>query len=241
MRLKIICSLDHEEIPQDFRRKVLSLFKKSLSNTNHEFFQALFGTNKQKNYTWSTFFPQAVFKQECIIIPEKKFILNFSTGDAEIGLNFYNAFCRLKGKKVAFSTGNTLCIQTIQMVHASSIKQNLATFRILSPIIARNHNRETKKDWFYSINDLEMFQHVLKENLGYRLSAKYGEYVQNDIENLVFEPIQMKRTVVKHYDKFLESSIGLLKVNGKPYLLNEIRDNGLGSLCGSGFGMLEIV
>lgn len=241
MRLKIICSLDHEEIPENFRRKILSIFKKGLAETSPNFFEALFGTNKQKNYTWSTFFPQAIFKQGCIIIPEKKFILNFSTGDAEIAVLFQNAFSSLIDEKVLFGK-NVLKIVEVTPVSQPFIRSNSVVFRTGSPIVVREHNQETKKDWFHSVGqNQDNFIKVLKQNMLYKWESEYGAGFKEDLAKLEFEPINMKKTVIKHYDKFIEGSIGTFELTGSPYLLNLFQQYGLGSLTGSGMGFIEVV
>ena len=66
-----------------------------------------------------------------------------------------------------------------------------------------------------------------------------------------------KKVVVKHYDKrsatqmensekefkgiLIDASVGTIKFEGKSYLLDYIYSAGLGSVTGSGFGMLEII
>ena len=98
---------------------------------------------------------------------------------------------------------------------------------------------------------------IIKRNLYLRLKEIMGEYVEKDIEDLVIDASKTKKVVVKHYDKrsaaqkessekefkgiLIDASVGTIKFEGKSYLLDYIYSAGLGSVTGSGFGMLEII
>ncbi len=241
MRLKIVCQLANEVIDQDYRRKVMSLVKKGLEATNPELYQKLFSTNVQKFYTFSVFMKNAQFKESSISIPDKQLIINFSTGDAELAVSFYNVFQSLKGKEERFGKENTIILKELKMIHQAEIVTSSSLFRTLSPIVCRNHDQQSQKDWFYSVIDFENFEKTLKANLYYKLVPKYGEFINSDIDGVVFTPLKMKKTVIKHYDKSIEASLGSFELQAAPYLLNELRDNGIASLCGGGFGMIETI
>ena len=128
--------------------------------------------------------------------------------------------------------------------------------KTLSPVVCRDHDRETEKDKYYVGTDKE-FPVIIKRNLYLRLKEIMGEYVEKDIEDLVIDASKTKKVVVKHYDKrsaaqkessekefkgiLIDASVGTIKFEGKSYLLDYIYSAGLGSLTGSGFGMLEII
>ena len=73
------------------------------------------------------------------------------------------------------------------------------------------------------------------------MREKYGDYVERDIEKLVIETKELKKTVSKFYGKLIDGSIGIIELQGKNYLLNYIYNAGLGSIRGSGYGLLEII
>ena len=66
-----------------------------------------------------------------------------------------------------------------------------------------------------------------------------GQGIKYDIDNLEIRPLNMKKTVTKAYEKFYQGAIGTIEVTGEPYLLNIIRDVGLGSKTGLYFGYLN--
>ena len=89
------------------------------------------------------------------------------------------------------------------------------------------------------------------------LKKLFSKRAQKDIEDLVIDASKTKKVVVKHYDKrsavqkessekefkgiLIDASVGTIKFEGKSYLLDYIYSAGLGSVTGSGFGMLEII
>ena len=77
--------------------------------------------------------------------------------------------------------------------------------------------------------------------------------LENDIHEISFQKINLKKLVIKHYDKtsknnsdkfkgqFIDATVGTFKMKAKSYILKYVYDAGLGSITGNGFGMLEIV
>ena len=153
----------------------------------------------------------------------------------------YNAFIYLKKMKaVPFVGESTIKVKSVSSIYQETITEKQVIFQAISPILARDHNRETRKDWFLDFND-EKYEVVLKQNLINRLVPEMGRGVQYDIENLKMKPLNMKKTVTKAYEKFYQGAIGTIELTGEPYLLNVIRDVGLGSKTGLYFGYLNQV
>ena len=73
------------------------------------------------------------------------------------------------------------------------------------------------------------------------LKEEYGDYIQKDIENLTINSEKLKKIVVKFYNKTINASIGIVSFTGKLYLLDYIYNRGMGSLTGSGYGLLEMI
>lgn len=77
--------------------------------------------------------------------------------------------------------------------------------------------------------------------------------LENDVNEISFQKINLKKLVIKHYDKtsknnsdkfkgqFIDATVGTFKMKAKSYILKYVYDAGLGSITGNGFGMLEIV
>ena len=256
MRFKINAKLKQgNTFPINFRSKILRILKKGMSNGDDGIFKDFFGVSRQKNYTWSVYFYNVKFETEEIrfLDEKKRFIINFSVYDNVDSLNIYNAFSNILFKETSIGDGRTVEVTGILPLKKESIKNDVLVARTLSPIVCRDHNQETKEDIYYVGTD-EKFSEIIKRNLYIRLKELKGEYVKKDIENLIIDSSQMKKIVVKHYDKrkdknsklennfdgkFLDTSVGILKLEGKNYILDYIYNAGLGSITGSGFGMLE--
>lgn len=238
MRLKINCDFDSKIIPKDFQSKVVSLFKAGITKSSPERYEDLFGGNKHKQYTFSVYLPKPRNKGAEIQLDEANCIINFSTGDAETGVIFYNALISLSGSKVLFGAGNHITVKNIQIVPEKKIIGNRTVLRTLSPLVSRTHDRETFKNWFYSFED-EEFEPTLKRNMLPYLMDAFGEQARYDLEKLKITPISMKKVVVYCHEIHIESSVGIFELEAEAYLQKYLVENGLGTMTGSGFGMIE--
>lgn len=239
MRFKIICEVSTNVIPIDYHRKILSMIKRGLELTDEEKYQELYGLNKLKEFTFSVYLGRAKFQKDIIELDANRFILNLSTANTELAFYLYNALTALKFKKMKWGSDLTVSIQSISRIPQPIIKDSTIFLKTLSPIVCRDHNKETNKDWYYSFEAPE-FLEILKRNMVSTLVPILGDYIRYDIEELELTPVRMKKTVVRFYERQVECSIGQFSLTGKPYLLNYLVQSGIGSLTGSGFGMCEI-
>lgn len=238
VRLKINCDFDSKKIPKDFRSKIVSLFKAGITKSNPERYEDLFSGNKHKKYTFSVYLPKPQNNKSEINLEEANCIINFSTGDAETGVIFYNALISLRGSKVLFGAENNITIKNIQIVPEKKIVGNRTIMKTLSPIVSRNHNKETFKNWFYSFEDAE-FESTLKRNMLPYLVEAHGEQARYDLEKLKLTPISMKKVVVYCHEIHIESSVGIFELEAEAYLQKYLVENGIGTMTGSGFGHLD--
>ena len=241
MRLAIYCELKEKEIPLDYRRKIVSLFKSCLSSYDKEIYDQYYHEKDpiQKEYTFSTYFSHPKIQKDLIEIPDKKMIINFSTSDSVLGINFYNAFIKKRGENIKFSDLNMIKITKVALQKEKKIAENKVTFKIQSPLIVRDHNPNTGKDWYFSCEDKE-FSEIFKRNLYNQLKDKFSKDITDDIANLEIKDISMKKIIVSSYGIKMASSIGIFEMAGEQYILNEIYQSGAGSKKSLGFSMLDI-
>ena len=64
---------------------------------------------------------------------------------------------------------------------------------------------------------------------------------QQNVNGIKIKPINARKTVVKFYEKNIESSIGEFLLEGSPELLQLLYDCGIGSKRSSGFGLFEVI
>ncbi|EAW0035143.1 CRISPR-associated endoribonuclease Cas6, partial [Listeria monocytogenes] len=132
-----------------------------------------------------------------------------------------------------------LKIHSVEVVPTRKIENNIIKFKTLSPIIIRDHNRSTQKDWFYTLEDDEALM-ILKRNMIAKLTKiNYGESIEKEIENMQIKALRFKKTVVRYYKMQIAASLGEFEIKASPRLLNVFIQNGLGTMTGSGFGMIE--
>ncbi len=194
----------------------------------------------QKEFTFSNYFQKPIMKKETIEIPNKRIIINFSTSDNVIGIDFYNAFVKNLYQEIRFSNLNSIKITRIVVQKERKIVSNKVVFRTQSPLIVRDHHPESGKDWYYSCNDMN-FEKFLKRNLYNQLKDKFSEKIEKDLENLSIRKVDMKKIIVTSYGIKMASSIGSFEMEGEQYILNEIYQSGAGSKKSLGFSMVDIV
>lgn len=253
MRFKVQLEVNGEDMNIDYRRKITHIFKTEL---DEEVLKEFFSKNKIKLFTWSAYFVNAKFEKEKIIFKNDFGNINlyFSFYNYIDGINFYNSFAKLKQKKkkINISENASASVKSITMIKEKEIKDSVAIFKTLSPIVCRNNESRETKNIYYYFKDKE-FEGVFKENLKNKISSLeiYKEkQIYKDIKELKIEEINLKKTVVKFYGKnntdrfdglFCNASLGIIKITGKTYLLDFIYKSGLGSLTGNGFGYLDLV
>lgn len=232
-----MCELSDERFPLNFRRKILMVIKTGIKQSYPEVFEALYSVNKPKEYTFSVYFKDGIFGKDGIIVKGKQLIINFSTGNSELAIVFYNAFIGLRNSPLKITENCKLTVQHVDIVKVAPVVGESVVFKTLSPIVCRDHDRETFKDWFFSHED-EQFVPLLKRNLLIKMREKYGDFVESDIEAMRITPLKMKKTVALHYDIYIACSLGLIEVEAPKYVLENMLSEGVGSLGGTGFGMV---
>lgn len=245
MRFKVnleIGSIDEAvEIPIKYHSIFLSLLKRGLENAAPEVYKQLYEQNKEKLFSQAIIFKGAKFEKERIILQTPTITYLFSTPKADLAMAVYNAFIFLKEMKAIPFVGDLkIKVKSVASIYQDTITEKHVVFQTVAPVLARDHNRETRKDWFLDFSDSH-YDVVLKQNLMNRLVPEMGNGIKYDIEKLEIRPLNMKKTVTKAYEKFYQGAIGTIELTGEPYLLNVIRDAGLGSKTGLYFGYLNQV
>jgi CRISPR-associated endoribonuclease Cas6 len=197
--------------------------------------------NNNKDFAMSVYFvPETEFYEDYICVKSKRMVWNLSTPDAYLGIELYNALCGQKYVWYKFSDNNEIRLINIRSEKEKIITGKKAIFNTLSPIVIRDHDQETGKDWFYTFED-EIAVSILKRNLKSELKGKFDRDISYDIEQLQIMPVKMKKVIIQNYEMKIASSLGTFMMEGEPYLLQYLYQRGLGgkrSLC---FGHLELL
>lgn len=242
MRIKIEIETERDELPIDYRGKFLSYVKSAFADYSPELFEALYGIGSQtKSFCFSIYFvPEVEIGKEGVVLHSRKFVVWFTSPDILLGVHLINAFMNRRHKWFPLADcSNKLRVMSINKVQEHSFSGNAIPFKILSPIVIRDHNKDTKKDWYYTFED-DACEQIWKRNLKTELKDKFGRNVDNDISALQIRSDHMKKTVVKNYGIYIPCTIGSFVLEGEKYLLEYMYKAGIGSKRSLGFGCLDI-
>jgi len=243
MRIKIEFETEHEDLPIDYRRKFVSYLKGALEDYNSDLFVALYGEgHSPKPFCFSLYFvPEVIIVKDGITLRSKRFLVWFTTQEVLMGVHLVNAFMARRNQWFPLGDcNNKLKALSITKVQEHPITANVVSFKILSPIVIRDHDENKGKDWYLTFED-DGFEEIWKRNLTTELQNVFGRDVSGDINALHIMPIHLKKTVVKSYGIYIPCTIGSLVLEGERYLLEYLYKAGIGSKRSMGFGCLDVV
>lgn len=237
MRFKLDCILQDKIIPKDHNRLIVSFFKSALESYDKEIYNYFYSDPKEKDMTFSCYFQLEKFVTDSIILRDKEFSITISVENMLEAIHFYNAFIKVKGKEFKFGKDNKFKFIRLTKLKEKEIDKNIAVFKILSPVLIGEHNKETNKTWYHLLND-EKGLDVLKKNLIYTLSPRF---TKEKVENIEIIPLDIKKTVVSCYGMSFSASRGMFAVRGDKEILNYMYKAGFGSKKSLGFGLLNCI
>jgi len=133
---------------------------------------------------------------------------------------------------------NSMTLKNIVMIAEKEIHTNQIAIKLTSPMICRNHNRETKKDMYYCY-EREEFDKYIRINIEEQMEAENLD--KSLLEGFKITPIKARKTVILVYSKMIECSLGTFMIEGKKELLNYLLKAGIGSKKAMGFGLMELI
>lgn len=242
MRFSLIFKSEIRELNSDIRRRFISFQKAAFESYDKVFFDKFYKEKDsiEKPYSFSLYFGNAKFTKDRIILEDEQIQFTFSTIDTEIGIHFFNAVLAMKGKEFYLEEGNFMILEEIQLLKEKPITGNQVIFKTLSPILIREHNKDTNKDWYYSFEE-EGSLAILKNSMKYQAVNYFGSTAEKDIEQLVIKPISMKKLVINHYQVFVTGNVGTFEMQGKPYLLEYFYKAGISAKKSEGFGLCNVI
>ena len=237
MKLELLFELKKTEIVKDYRRTFLHIFKTALTQANNgKYYDQYYTEGKSKNFTFSVYFPDAVFKENTIEIPRKMGKLYFSTADSFAGFVFYSAFLELQKTEFQLAEGNTLKISSVKKLNEQLAKGRRALVKTMSPLCIRNHTKESNYDYYYS-TEHEKFPEECQRVIGYQLMQ--AGFSQKICEEFTVTPVNTKKVIVTFYDNKIECSLGYFLLEGDTAAINYLLKAGAGSRHSCGFGTLQ--
>lgn len=238
MRSKLEIFLEHPVLPMDYRRCILSLFKKALDTyENGQYYPFIYGNSDDKCFSFSVSLPRGtVFTGKTIHLPMNHISLTVSTADLQTGILLNNMLLSVRGCQHPLPDGNAISIGRLSAIQEPQIAAGQILIRFLSPLCVREHVE--KHDHYFTIADPD-FQEQLFRCVTYQL--RNTEFSLHGTETLSIIPLQMKKTKVLHYNQYIPVSFGTCILRGDPRLLQHLYGSGIGSRRGSGFGLFHVL
>lgn len=238
MRFYLTFELEKSSLPKDYRRIILSYIKKSLTEIlDGRYYSQYFKDNIQKDFCFSLKLPKAKFTKDEIILEDNSIKVLFTSDDRQkTGLLLQQAFMKQKNKKFLITNQNSITLKQIHQQREQKITSSKAIFKTYGLCI-RDHNKETNKDNHYVYSD-EKFNEQLKVVLKNQISQT--GFSKDIVDSIKFSPINCKKVLVKHYDTYVDTTVGSFLLEGNPLLLQYLYDVGMGSR-NTMFGYLDLV
>lgn len=230
----------------DYHKLILSLLKGAIKNYDSDLYEELYSDNVIKEYTFSTFFRDASFTKEGIILKNNIIGVDYSFDDLILGTKVFGAIQsnlhkQLNGKLMGYN----VFVDSIKVLRTKQIKGNMVLVNTKSDILVRDI--ETNEDG--SINSVYLdsnnpkFLVVLKESirrkmvaLGHTDLATYA----NELD-IVLGKNKLKSNVITLYSRKVPSNSGQFALIGNPKLLDYLSNAGIGAQTGLGFGDIKVV
>jgi CRISPR-associated endoribonuclease Cas6 len=243
MRVKVEYETKNEGLPLEYRRKYISYLKSAFEDYNQDLYTVLYGPgNAYKSFCFSLYFlPEVKVAKEGISLFSKRFLATFTTPDVLMGVHLVNALMGRRNRWMPLADwDNQIKIASLTKMPEYPITNNAVAFKILSPIVIRDHDEKTGKDWYLTWED-EDFEQVWKRNLQSELRNVFDRDVRSDVEALRIKPVRLRKTVVLHYGIHIPVTIGTFVLEGEKYLLEYLYKSGAGSRRSMGFGCLDVI
>lgn len=242
VRFCLTLEVRNNEFPIEYASSIMSFIKSSVARCNDgKYYDSFFKDNTRKDYCFSVLLPKSKFEKDKIVLEGKEIKVLFSTEDSmKTGFILFNAFIGMKGKVYPLPNGNSMVLTNIANMKSEVISNSRAIFKtsLGSSLCIREHDRETNKDKYYVCRDNEFREKLMMVVKNQLMKAGFA---QKEVENVVINPIQTKKVVVKFYRRYIDTSIGTFEIKANNDILQYFYDQGLGSRSSSGFGMLELV
>ncbi len=239
MNLELRFSFEKEVIPIDYRSFMLSFIKHCIEVYDEEIYKEMYHNDDpiMKDFTFSTYLPQAIFNKDSIVLNKKMMIINISNYNMRTALIMYNAFINYYRKKEVYKIkNNSFKLVNLYMRKTNDIREDNIIIEMLSPLIARHHVKGQKD--IYAIAGDKDFEKIVKENI----SSVLTKYKLNfNLETLKVIPLKNKIVNIKLYNSIRPGSLGKFQLKGDSELLNFLYKSGIGSLRSSGFGHFKII
>ena len=214
MKILLQFQLKNNKLPIDYRRVILSFFKKALSEiADGKYYEKYYFKPERRNFSFAVNLPNPKFSKSEIALGQK--CNNFSA-----------------------PLGNVFILTNISQIGDKTASSSTALVKMLSPLCIREHNRGENKDSYYSVAS-ESFEKKANKIIQEQLIE--SGFDDERVKSFSIQPINSKKTVVFHYGNYIECSLGEFVLNGDKAIINYLLQSGIGSRKSAGFGLPILV
>lgn len=239
MKILLQFKLKNNKLPIDYRRVILSFFKKALSEiADGKYYEKYYFKPERRNFSFAVNLPNPKFSKSEITLGKNEFRITFSTSDKMTVFVFMSAFIKQKGNNFSAPLGNVFILTNISQIGDKTASSSTALVKMLSPLCIREHNRGENQDSYYSVAS-EYFEKKANKIIQEQLIE--SGFDDERVKGFSIKPLNSKKTVVFHYGNYIECSLGEFVLNGDKAIINYLLQSGIGSRKSAGFGLPILV
>lgn len=239
MKILLQFKLKNNKLPIDYRRVILSFFKKALSEiADGKYYEKYYFKPERRNFSFAVNLPNPKFSKSEITLGKNEFRITFSTSDKMTGFVFMSAFIKQKGNNFSAPLGNVFILTNISQIGDKTASSSTAIVKMLSPLCIREHSRDENKNSYYSVAS-ESFEKKANKIIQEQLIE--SGFDDERVKGFSIKPLNSKKTVVFHYGNYIECSLGEFVLNGDKAIINYLLQSGIGSRKSAGFGLPILV
>lgn len=239
MKIILQFKLKNNKLPIDYRRVILSFFKKALSEiADGKYYEKYYFKPERRNFSFAVNLPNPKFSKSEITLGKNEFRITFSTSDKMTGFVFMSAFIKQKGNNFSAPLENVFILTNVSQIGDKTASSSTALVKMLSPLCIREHNRGENKDSYYSVAS-ESFEKKANKIIQEQLIE--SGFDDERVKGFSIKPLNSKKTVVFHYGNYIECSLGEFVLNGDKAIINYLLQSGIGSRKSAGFGLPILV
>lgn len=240
MRFVVKINLKNQEIPTDYRPVMISMMKNALTQyENGRYLEEYYAPSIKKPFAFAVNLGKCKFSQSMIAVETKQISLQFTTNKMGTAIIFFNALLEQKGRKYPMPLQNEMTISNISLKEEQVINKETIRMQMLSPLCIREHEEVTNTDRYYTIEDKE-FEEQIKRVIKVQIKGQEG-LNEKMVDEFSIQPVNCKKTVVKHHKVSFPVSLGIFELTGPIPLLTYLYQGGLGSRSSACFGFGEVI
>lgn len=241
MRCSLEFEIKYNRLNSDYRKYFISWIKKMLTICNEgRYFKKYYKDTIQKPYTFTVVFYKPKFSKDYVIFEDNRVKMYFSVADENrAGLILCNGFLKMKGVTFKLPENNEMKLVSVRKLNEKLIMSDRALFKTSpgSSIVVRDHNRESNRDKYFTVED-ENYINELEKNI--KIQCEKAGYTLEDIEKIKVNEVNGRKIVSKNYGVYIDSVSGVFDISATPEILQYLYTVGLGSKRSAGYGTVDL-